>query len=174
MSKLFILGVAILAIAFATPYSAIADTTQSTTILAKPESLPRPLPAEQFFGMAGLSYAAANSTPLVLSKLFCYCGCDVIDAHRNLLDCFIDMHGADCDICQREALLAFQLDRNKISLSEIQKQVDDQYSKQYRFETPSAALINYRASKLYGSNSATGGSAATGPGSCCNPTKSGE
>jgi len=56
--------------------------------------LPTPLPADQFQGRVREAYKAANEIPDVLAGLACYCGCDKSHGHRNLLDCFVDDHGA--------------------------------------------------------------------------------
>ena len=75
--------------------------------------LPPVLAPEQFFGAAAMGYAAAKAVPHVCHKLFCYCGCDLTDAHTNLLDCFTNFHGADCHICQEEAMHALKMDRDE-------------------------------------------------------------
>lgn len=64
-----------------------APTTQTTT-------LPTPLPAERFQGRVREAYKAAAEIPDVLAGVACYCGCDKSQGHRNLLDCFVDDHGA--------------------------------------------------------------------------------
>src|SRR5262245_8105478 len=56
--------------------------------------LPTPLPADQFQGRAREAYKAASEIPDVFAGLACYCGCDKSHGHRNLLDCFVDDHGA--------------------------------------------------------------------------------
>jgi hypothetical protein len=64
-----------------------AQTSPSTT-------LPTPLPAEIFQGKVREAYKAAEEIPDILAGLACYCGCDKSHGHRNLLDCFVDDHGA--------------------------------------------------------------------------------
>jgi hypothetical protein len=61
---------------------------------AIPASLPTPLPAELFQGRVREAYRVAGEIPDVLAGLACYCGCDKSIGHRNLLDCFVDDHGA--------------------------------------------------------------------------------
>src|SRR5437016_679078 len=56
----------------------------------------------KFFGEAAMGYASAQAAPQVMSKLFCYCGCDTTDGHSALIDCYTSMHGQDCHICQEE------------------------------------------------------------------------
>jgi hypothetical protein len=43
----------------------------------------------------------------VLFQQPCYCYCDRNVGHKSLLDCFASMHGAECDICQKEVILAY-------------------------------------------------------------------
>jgi hypothetical protein len=94
-----------------------------------PDKLPPVLPPSQFFGAAAMGYAAAKAVPKVCHKLFCYCGCDITDRHKNLLDCFVTIHGADCHICQEEALMALKMNRAEKNLEAIQKSVDQTYKK---------------------------------------------
>ena len=51
---------------------------------------------------------AAKIKP-VLYQQPCYCYCDRNAGHKSLLDCYVSEHGSECDICQREAVLAYQL-----------------------------------------------------------------
>ena len=66
---------------------------QSATA-AKNEALPTPLPAEMFQGQVRDAYKAAAEISEVFATVRCYCGCDKSQGHRNLLDCFVDDHGA--------------------------------------------------------------------------------
>ncbi len=61
---------------------------------AKNAALPTPLPAEIFQGKTREAYQAAAEIPEVLATLSCYCGCAKSHGHKNLLDCFVDDHGA--------------------------------------------------------------------------------
>ena len=103
------------------------------------------LPSSRFFGQAALGYAAAEQCPEIIAKLFCYCGCDGKEfSHTSLLDCFTCDHGADCQICTDEALIAAQMKKQGKSIPEIQKVIDDRYEKEYPFEQPTPAYKNYR------------------------------
>jgi len=53
-------------------------------------------------------YALAAKIKPVLYQQPCYCYCDRHAGHKSLLDCYVDAHGSECDICQREAVLAYQ------------------------------------------------------------------
>jgi hypothetical protein len=54
-------------------------------------------------------YALAAKIRQVLYQQPCYCYCDRHAGHKSLLDCFVGTHGAECDICQKEAVLSYQL-----------------------------------------------------------------
>jgi hypothetical protein len=53
-------------------------------------------------------YTLAAKIKPVLYQQPCYCYCDRSVGHKSLLDCFASPHGSQCDICQREAVLAYQ------------------------------------------------------------------
>ena len=54
-------------------------------------------------------YALAAKIKPVLYQQPCYCYCDRHAGHKSLLDCFTSEHGSQCDICQKEAILSYQL-----------------------------------------------------------------
>jgi hypothetical protein len=64
------------------------------------------LDPNQFVGPVREAYKFAEQNPALLAQLHCYCGCDKAEGHQNLLDCYRGMHGASCEICTGEALLA--------------------------------------------------------------------
>jgi len=100
----------------------------------------------KFFGRAALGYSAAKQAPEVCQKLFCYCGCDMTDSHASLLDCFTCDHGADCQICQEEAIIGLHMKQEGKSLYKIQKAIDEAFSQQYPWDKPSQQLTKYRES----------------------------
>ena len=53
-------------------------------------------------------YALAAKIKPVLYQQPCYCYCDRHSGHKSLLDCYVSTHGSECDICQKEAVLAYQ------------------------------------------------------------------
>ncbi len=53
-------------------------------------------------------YGLAAKIKPVLYQQPCYCYCDRSVGHKSLLDCFASEHGSQCDICQKEAVLAYQ------------------------------------------------------------------
>ena len=77
-------------------------------------------------GAAG-AYAAARNAPQVLDGLHCYCECARNFGHRSLLTCFESDHGAQCDICMGEAMLATRLAGQGNSLVEIRRAIDRQF-----------------------------------------------
>jgi hypothetical protein len=137
---------------------------------AKEEALPPVLPPEQFFGPAAMGYAAAKGCAQICFKLFCYCGCDITDNHKCLLDCFTGYHGADCHICQEEAMVALRMSKNDESLATIQKAIDEGYSSKYPFKEESPALKHYKATRKWQSNAA-GQASDPGQSTCCSPKK---
>lgn len=73
------------------------------------------------------AYVAAQQVPQVLDGLTCYCQCRENFSHRSLLSCFQSEHGASCDICQIEAMMAEDMHRQGKSLEEIRQAVDARF-----------------------------------------------
>lgn len=73
------------------------------------------------------AYAAARAVPNVLDGLYCHCDCSKHSNHRSLLTCFESDHGAYCDICMGEAMLAAQLTSRGTSLQEIRSAIDARF-----------------------------------------------
>ena len=132
----------------ATPGGAAAAATAGTPELPPPGQ-PAVLPPEQFFGEAKAGYDAAQQCPEIIAKLFCYCGCDMTDNHSALLDCFTSDHGADCQICRGEAVLALQMKKKGATLAQIQQAVDEKFAKEYPFNQPTKPLVDYRKNRLW-------------------------
>ena len=55
--------------------------------------LPRTLDPKLFKGKAQQAYQIAREIPEILAQIPCFCECEAY-GHENLLDCFIDDHGA--------------------------------------------------------------------------------
>lgn len=55
--------------------------------------LPKTLDPHHFKGKARKAYQITKVIPEVLARMPCFCECEAFD-HENLLDCFIDQHGA--------------------------------------------------------------------------------
>lgn len=73
------------------------------------------------------AYAAARSAPAVLDGIYCHCDCSQHAGHRSLLTCFESDHGAYCDICMGEAVLATTLAARGTSLQDIRTAIDRQF-----------------------------------------------
>lgn len=73
------------------------------------------------------AYAAARAVPATLDGLYCHCDCSKHAGHRSLLTCFESEHGAYCDICMGEAVLAAQLVARGTSLQEIRAAIDARF-----------------------------------------------
>jgi hypothetical protein len=73
------------------------------------------------------AYAAARKHAQVLEHLYCYCHCKENFGHRALAECFESDHGANCDICMTEALIAARMADAGRSAKEIQAAIDVYY-----------------------------------------------
>jgi len=73
------------------------------------------------------AYGAARSAPATLDGVYCHCDCSKHAGHRSLLTCFESDHGAYCDICMGEAMLASQLAARGTSLENIRAAIDRQF-----------------------------------------------
>jgi hypothetical protein len=119
---------------------------------------PEVLDPSKFFGAAAMGYASAKACPEVVSRLFCYCGCDISDNHNTLIDCFTSNHGVDCHICQEEAVMALKMHRDNASIAEIQKAIDQEFSAKYPWKEDSPAYTKYKTTRLWSAKA----SASTG------------
>ncbi len=79
---------------------ALAQETDSKAFKALKEKsidpktgLPKTLAPDLFRGKAKQAYQVAKEIPEVLAQMPCFCECGAY-GHENLLDCFIDRHGA--------------------------------------------------------------------------------
>ena len=73
------------------------------------------------------AYAAARAAAATLDGVYCHCDCSKHSGHRSLLTCFESEHGAYCDICMGEAVLASQLAARGTSLQEIRAAIDSRF-----------------------------------------------
>ena len=53
-------------------------------------------------------YTLAAKIKPVLFQQPCFCYCDRAFGHKSLLDCFGAVHGSQCDVCEKEAVFAYQ------------------------------------------------------------------
>jgi Protein of unknown function with PCYCGC motif len=77
------------------------------------------LDPNQFVGPVKEAYKFAEKNPELLAELHCYCGCDKAEGHQNLLDCYRSTHGASCEICTGEALLAKRMSEQGSPVDQI-------------------------------------------------------
>jgi hypothetical protein len=77
------------------------------------------LDPNQFVGPVKEAYKFAEKNPELLAQLHCYCGCDKAEGHQNLLDCYRSTHGASCEICTGEALLAKRMSEQGSPVDQI-------------------------------------------------------
>lgn len=93
------------------------------TIEPAKAQLPPTLSPELFTGNVKLAYQAAADIPQTLAQLPCYCHCDRGHNHRSLHSCFESEHGENCGICIGEALMAHNLHKQGVAVSEIRQRV---------------------------------------------------
>jgi hypothetical protein len=92
----------------------------------------RPIvPANNYTGRAAATYRYAAEIPQVIDSLYCYCQCkeNPMFHHKTLLTCFTDDHAADCDICMKEAEMAYEMTKQGKTPKEIQAAVDQYYAR---------------------------------------------
>lgn len=73
------------------------------------------------------AYAAARRAPGLVDGIFCHCDCNKNIGHRSLLTCFESDHGAYCDVCMNEAVLAVQMAGQGSSLGDIRREIDRRF-----------------------------------------------
>jgi hypothetical protein len=81
------------------------------------------LDPNQFVGPVKEAYKFAEQNPALLAELHCYCGCDKAEGHQNLLDCYRGLHGASCEICTGEALLAKRMSEQGSPVDQIRNAI---------------------------------------------------
>lgn len=81
-----------------------------------------------FVGDVKKAYEAAERDPALFAQLYCYCGCDKTDGHKNLLDCYRDTHGSHCAICSGEALEAEKLASQGMPIEKIREALRDRFA----------------------------------------------
>jgi hypothetical protein len=73
-------------------------------------------------------YRMARAIPNVLDGLFCYCECARNFGHRSLLTCFESDHGAGCDVCLQEAMIAAQMTAQGATLDQVRDRIDTMFA----------------------------------------------
>lgn len=93
-------------------------------------SLAPTLPPENFKGITRDAYKAVGEMPQTIAQLPCYCHCDEGFGHKSLQSCFVDDHAAHCDICVKEALAAYKLQKQGLTVPQIRERIIAEYSSQ--------------------------------------------
>ena len=90
------------------------------------------LPADMWKGRAAEAYSLAAVIPQVIDAQYCYCDCSKNPRfkHKTLLTCYTDDHGANCDICQNEVFMSYDLYKKGYSIPDIKATVDREFEKQ--------------------------------------------
>lgn len=86
------------------------------------------MPPEMFTGRAALSYQYARDIPEVFDSIYCYCGCEKYLGHKSLLSCHVTDHSLYCDICQRQAIRAYELYKEGLDIVSIRKTIDKEFA----------------------------------------------
>ncbi len=89
------------------------------------------LPADMWKGRAAEAYRLAAEIPQVVDRQYCYCDCSKNPRfkHKTLLTCYTDDHGANCDICQNEVFMTYDLYKKGYSIPDIKTEVDKEFGK---------------------------------------------
>ena len=82
-----------------------------------------------FNGPVREAYKVAQDSPALLAQLHCYCGCDRLHGHNNLLDCFRDTHGGHCAICVGEAIDAGRMYQAGTPVEQIRDALRARYNR---------------------------------------------
>ena len=90
-------------------------------------SLGPTLAPEKFTGLTRDAYRAAREIPETLAQMPCYCYCDRGMGHKSLHSCFEDDHASHCVTCINEALLAYKLEKEGKSATEIRDRINETF-----------------------------------------------
>jgi Protein of unknown function with PCYCGC motif len=107
--SILLLGAALILAPMARAADQPAPTTYPPSEARAAADLRNTLDPMQFTGEVREAYKIARENPDLLIQLHCYCGCDQIDGHKNLLDCYRSAHAASCAICTGEVIEAKKL-----------------------------------------------------------------
>jgi len=70
------------------------------------------------------AYALAAKIRKVLYQQPCYCYCDRHAGHGSLLDCYTGKHAAECGVCLREALYAYEQTKKGKTAAQIREGIE--------------------------------------------------
>jgi hypothetical protein len=129
LNKRFALAAVALLVAFAVSSCKSPEGPASKTGSLRGGETRETLNPEYFVGATRAAYQIAKEIPGVLDSLYCYCECKKNFGHKSLLSCYVDDHGAYCDICMEEAFMAYELHKQGKSVAEIRRAVDGRYAR---------------------------------------------
>lgn len=78
--------------------------------------------------IAADAYAKAAEVPDRLDHLYCYCHCHQHLGHASLKTCFQTDHAAECQVCQREGVQAWQDWKSGLPVEATQRWADASYN----------------------------------------------
>jgi hypothetical protein len=110
------------------PNDDAAPQSQATSEADAAQHLRMTLDPNQFVGEVKKAYEVAQNDPALLAQLHCYCGCDRTDGHKNLLDCYRDLHGSHCAICTGEAIEAEKLAQQGMPVEKIRDALRERFA----------------------------------------------
>jgi hypothetical protein len=107
-----------------------ANTVEQVSVSGLIETRPL-LPPDMWRGRAAEAYRLAAEIPQVVDAQYCYCDCSKNPRfkHKTLLTCYTDDHGANCDICQNEVFMSYDLYKKGYSIPDIKAAVDKEFEK---------------------------------------------
>lgn len=88
------------------------------------------------------AYLLASRVKRILYQQPCYCHCDRYQGHASLLDCFAGHHAAECGVCIREGLYAYEQSRNGKTAKQIREGIEQGQWKQLDTSKYQAPLSN--------------------------------
>lgn len=103
------------------------ETLTDVASLRGGETRPTLSPA-RFTGKTASTYEIAREIPEVLDSLYCYCDCKKHFGHKSLLTCYVDDHAVHCDVCQDEAIRAYELYKQGKDIPTIRRAIDREFS----------------------------------------------
>jgi hypothetical protein len=131
MRKLIVAGSLVIIVAVAA-YAAVtrlqAKSAGDSCCAAGQEVARATLDPALFEGKVHDAYLAAARYPAVLVQLHCYCGCDKVEGHRSLLDCYRDRHATTCPVCIGEALMAAKMTGDGAPVEQIRDAIRTRYA----------------------------------------------
>lgn len=104
------------------------EVVKDVSALRGGETRPTFSPA-RFTGKTASTYEIAKEIPDILDSLYCYCDCKKHFGHKSLLTCYVDDHAAFCDVCQDEAIRAYELFKQGKDILTIRKTIDREFSR---------------------------------------------